>query len=86
MKKHYRSLSVLLTAGMMAGALAGCGQSARMTETATSPAASESPATSSSPAYYRDAQAEEACSDEPNMSRIPFPFELFKGSEQASSA
>ena len=54
MKKRYRSLSLLLTAGMMAGALAGCGGPS------TSPTAtySESPATApASSGGYADAEA-----------------------------
>ena len=43
MRKNYRSLSLLLTAGMMAGALAGCGQTS---------------ATQTSPQVYTDTSAE----------------------------
>jgi Ca-activated chloride channel family protein len=88
MKKHYRSLLVLLTAGMLAGALAGCGQSARMTETATSPspAASESPATSSSPAYYNDVQTEEACSEPLNSSKGNGILDMFGSSDSSSNS
>ena len=85
MKKNYRSLSLLLTAGMMAGALAGCGGAAtsptmtEMPEYATEPSSSPS-AAKESDAEYPQTAAESECNSAVSAPEPKGMFDIFSSS------
>ena len=85
MKKNYRSLSLLLAAGMLAGALAGCGGAATsptmtdMPEYATAPSSSPSAAKESDAEYPQTAAGPE-CNSAVSAPEPKGIFDIFSSS------
>ncbi len=85
MRKNYRSLSLLLTAGMMAGALAGCGQTSA-TQTSPQVYTDTSAEVYESPASAYESEAAPVCEEPLLGAERKGIFDVFSSSDNASES